>query len=200
MVMPKIVNHLERKRAFTTAAKDVIASKGLESARLSDIAKIAGVTTGSLGHYFDDKEDLFDETLRQLIGEWESRLSSDGTLLDVLLQYLPMDDQSQKDLRVWVAFYSRSLINEDAATYIRSFYAEAKRKLSRYLQTYEGKEEQEAEEITIAIQTAVDGLALRALGDLARWPADKQRTQLEATVDRLINAGASASHYREKTK
>ena len=199
-VMPKIVNHQDRKRTFTTAAKDVIASKGLESARLIDVAKIAGATTGSLGHYFNDKEDLFDATLRQLIDDWEARLSSDGTLLDVLLQYLPMDHQSQKDLKVWVAFYTRALINKEAAAYIKAFHAEAKRKLSSYLQTYEGKQEQEAEEITIAIQTAVDGLAFRALGDLESWPASKQRAQLKATVDRLINTGASANSYRETAK
>ena len=106
-VMPKIVNHQKRKQAFTQATKEVIAQKGLNSVRLIDVAKSIGATTGSLGHYFSDKEDLLDSTLRELIHDWESRLSSEGTLLDVLLQYLPMDQLRQRDLRVWVAFYNR---------------------------------------------------------------------------------------------
>ena len=133
--MPKIVNHQERKQAFTQATKEVIAQKGLNSVRLIDVAKSIGATTGSLGHYFSDKEDLLDSTLRELIHDWESRLSSEGTLLDVLLQYLPMDQLRQRDLRVWVAFYNRSLVDEEAAAYIRKFYAEAKNKLSEYLVT-----------------------------------------------------------------
>ena len=128
--MPKIVNHQERKQAFTQATKEVIAQKGLNSVRLIDVAKSIGATTGSLGHYFSDKEDLLDSTLRELIHDWESRLSSEGTLLDVLLQYLPMDQLRQRDLRVWVAFYNRSLVDEEAAAYIRKFYAEAKNKLT----------------------------------------------------------------------
>ena len=195
--MPKIVNHTARKYAFTQAAKDVISEKGLESARLVDVAKMLGATTGSLGHYFQDKEDLFDATLRQLIEDWETRLSSEGSLLEVLLQYLPTDELSQKDLRVWVAFYSRSLVNEESAAYIKHFHSEAKRKLSEYLEKYEGKKKKEAEEITIAIQTAVDGLAFRALGDLESWPPAKQKAQLEATVNRLVSPGAATKTYRE---
>ncbi len=113
--MPKIVNHQKRKQAFTQATKEVIAQKGLNSVRLIDVAKSIGTTTGSLGHYFSDKEDLLDSTLRELIHDWESRLSSEGTLLDVLLQYLPMDQLRQRDLRVWVSFYNRSLVDEEAA-------------------------------------------------------------------------------------
>ena len=56
--MPKIVNHQERKQAFTQATKEVIAQKGLNSVRLIDVAKSIGATTGSLGHYFSDKEEL----------------------------------------------------------------------------------------------------------------------------------------------
>ena len=55
----------------------------------------------------------------------------------------------------------------------------------------------DAEEITIAIQTAVDGLAFRALGDLESWPPQKQKAQLEATVNRLINPDAANRPYRE---
>ena len=115
----------------------------------------------------------------------------------MLLQYLPMDQLRQRDLRVWVAFYNRSLVDEEAAAYIRKFYAEAKNKLSEYLVTYEGKPKKDAEEITIAIQTAVDGLAFRALGDLESWPPQKQKAQLEATVNRLINPDAANRPYRE---
>jgi AcrR family transcriptional regulator len=194
--MPKIVNHTERKNAYTQAAKDVIASKGLESTRLTDVAKILGATTGSLSHYFDDKEDLFDSTLKELIGEWESRLTSEGTLLDVLVQYLPIDESSRRDCLVWIAFYSRSLVNQNMASYIKGFLEGAKGHLANYLHHCEGKSRQEAEEIAIAIQLSVDGLAFRALGDLKNWTASKQRAQIEATVNRLVGKGAADRQYR----
>ncbi|MBD3668977.1 MAG: TetR family transcriptional regulator, partial [Kangiella sp.] len=55
-IMPKKVDHKERRRAFTEAAIEVIAERGLDALRLVDVARAAGVTTGSLTHYFNDKD------------------------------------------------------------------------------------------------------------------------------------------------
>ena len=87
--MPKIVNHQKRKQAFTQATKEVIAQKGLNSVRLIDVAKSIGATTGSLGHYFSDKEDLLDSTLRELIDDWElifGVVRKARSILEIILQ------------------------------------------------------------------------------------------------------------------
>lgn len=54
--MPKIVDHQQRRDAIARAASKVIAHRGLEATKLTDIGKEAGVTTGAIRHYFEDKE------------------------------------------------------------------------------------------------------------------------------------------------
>ena len=54
--MPKIVDHDKRRFTIAQAAVTVIAEQGLEATKLSDIARLAGMTTGSVSHYFSGKD------------------------------------------------------------------------------------------------------------------------------------------------
>ncbi len=50
---------LERRAAIVQAALNVFALKGYHNANVSDVAKEAGVSQGTIYHYFPDKEALF---------------------------------------------------------------------------------------------------------------------------------------------
>lgn len=58
-----------RPRQIIDAAVDVFGERGLAAARLEDIAKRAGVSKGTIYLYFPNKEALFCEMIRQLVGE-----------------------------------------------------------------------------------------------------------------------------------
>jgi len=58
-----------RPRQILTAAIDVFGDSGLAGARLEDIAKRAGVSKGTIYLYFSNKETLFCEMIRQLVGD-----------------------------------------------------------------------------------------------------------------------------------
>jgi AcrR family transcriptional regulator len=59
----------ERPRQIIEAALDVFSERGLAAARLEDIAKVAGVSKGTIYLYFPNKEALFCEMIRQMIGD-----------------------------------------------------------------------------------------------------------------------------------
>lgn len=59
----------ERPRQIIEAALEVFGEHGLAAARLEDIAKVAGVSKGTIYLYFPNKETLFCEMIRQVVGE-----------------------------------------------------------------------------------------------------------------------------------
>ena len=57
----------ERPRQILDAALSVFAERGLAAARLDDIAKLAGLSKGTIYLYFPNKEELFREVVRTSI-------------------------------------------------------------------------------------------------------------------------------------
>lgn len=57
----------ERPRQILEAACQVFGERGLAAARLEDIAKVAGVSKGTIYLYFPNKESLFTEMIHQTI-------------------------------------------------------------------------------------------------------------------------------------
>jgi AcrR family transcriptional regulator len=81
----------ERPRQLLDAALDVFAEKGIAAAKLEEIASRAGVSKGTIYLYFQSKEDLFKEVVRQClvprIAEGE-RVAGTGTAPEQLRRYL----------------------------------------------------------------------------------------------------------------
>ena len=81
----------ERPRQILLAAMDVFAERGIAGAKLEDIAARAGVSKGTVYLYFNSKEDLFREVVRQLlvptIAEFE-RVMIEGTPLEQVERYI----------------------------------------------------------------------------------------------------------------
>lgn len=117
--MPKVVNHEERRAGFVTASWDVIAEEGLSAATLRRVAAAAGVTTGALTHYFNDREALLVEALRTAHFAAGARMlqaaaaadSDRAKLLTVLDEALPLDAARLREWRVWLAFWGEAIGN-----------------------------------------------------------------------------------------
>lgn len=86
----------ERPRQIIDAALEVFSEHGLAAARLEDIARLAGVSKGTIYLYFPNKEALFCEMIREMVGESlaqtqlriTSNTASATTLLTEYLQTL----------------------------------------------------------------------------------------------------------------
>ena len=75
-LMPKIVDHAQRRDEIALVACRVVAEYGFEQATIVRIAREAGYTTGMVAHYFDTKQDIIIAALRLILRRIEERLTA----------------------------------------------------------------------------------------------------------------------------
>jgi len=106
--MPKIVDHDQRRTTIAKAAVSVIAEQGLEATKLSDIASLAGMTTGAVTHYFSDKDSVLMAALEMsydmMFADMEHVASNEGySFYETIVQALPITPQNRTAMAVWMA-------------------------------------------------------------------------------------------------
>src|ERR1700736_3198292 len=111
-LMPKIVDHEQRRDEIALVACRVVARYGFEQATIVRIAREAGYTTGMVAHYFDTKQDIIIAALRLILRRVEERLTRSGAggrpdLLTLLTEALPLDDTRYTECAFWIAFWGQ---------------------------------------------------------------------------------------------
>lgn len=95
--MPKIVNHDDQREELLRRAFQLFARKGYAKVTVREIAKELGVSTGTLYHYFENKEVLFEQMVRLLVREDVNELKimerrkkaqSPDEIIEVLFQFI----------------------------------------------------------------------------------------------------------------
>ena len=80
--MPKIGMEPVRKAQVVEATKQCVIDKGLSQLSVKDIASAAGVSTGIIYHYFENKEDILLKVIRQAFRKTYDHLSETVGPLD----------------------------------------------------------------------------------------------------------------------
>lgn len=118
--MPKIVDHEKRKRLVAEAAIRVIQREGLDHATVRTVAIEAGLSVGSLRHYFSSQVELFAFCMNIFREQVEERLSTlvlDDrilpSLLQLLMQFLPIDEDRRTEMEAWLSFTSKTLTHTE---------------------------------------------------------------------------------------
>ncbi len=106
--MPRFVDVEERREELTDAAARLIARAGIGAATMRDVAAEAGLSTGSLTHYFADKRELllctFQASLSRRRTVGGSRPTEPSRALRASLEgALPLDDDRRRHRMVTVA-------------------------------------------------------------------------------------------------
>jgi len=184
--MPKIVDVDQRRSELAEAAARVIARAGVDGASMRDIATEAGWTTGTLVHYFANKRELLDFTLRASIERRSARrsersdLSPADALRATLESALPTDDGTRVHWLVTVALAGAAASDADLASTQREAYRDYRSYLIGLLATMPEIDDARTEaERLIGL---VDGIALQALFDPDGWPPERQLRALDAGV------------------
>lgn len=185
--MPKKVDHTERRRTFANAAIEVIGTQGLDAVRLADVARVAGATTGSLTHYFNDKDQLIAAALEEVISQASQRgARASGSILEMVSSFLPLDEEGQLASRVWLAFFDRALTSDTLAAIHRQYYDEFQSSLIERLSLESSAPREQLAMLADAIIAIVDGLLVRATLDPEGWPARKQIDHLDLMLRSLL--------------
>lgn len=182
--MPKIVDIDQRRTELAAAAARVIARAGVDGASMREIATEAGWTTGTLVHYFANKHELLDFTLRASIEQRSARrsalgeLSAEDALRASLESALPTDDDTRVHWIVTVALAGAAASDERLAATQRDLYRAYRSYLIDLLAAMPDVDDAATEaERLIGL---VDGIALQALFDPEAWPPERQLRALDA--------------------
>jgi AcrR family transcriptional regulator len=185
--MPKIVNHNERRLAIAKAAGIIIAKNGLEGTKLTDIGHIAGVTTGTITHYFSDKDAVLIAALEVAYDTMFENISkvtekSHYTLLDVLTESLPSNKKTQRAMSIWLAFWSRALIepkiSKQQAQFRNRWTTIIMKEVQRHYKINQSPIPKDLNDIIESLTAHVNGLIIRAIIDMPDWPKKRQRKLL----------------------
>ena len=110
--MPKVVDHVQRRRELVESTWRVIARRGLAGATMRQIAEEAGYANGALKPYFPTKMDLLEATFEHVYGSTEERISKSieglrglEALRAMCLEVLPTTERLQDEARIVVSFW-----------------------------------------------------------------------------------------------
>lgn len=109
---------VERRREIAEAVWRVIVREGLDRVSVRSVAREAGVSMGSLRHYFLTQAELLSFAMRTVMDRIERRLAA-LTLPDdpraaaeaALAELLPLDSERAVENEVWLAFTARAMVD-----------------------------------------------------------------------------------------
>ena len=131
--VPKQVDHQQRRRHIGDAVLRLIAARGLEAASLRNVAAEAGVSMGTVQHYFTSKQEMLDFAQRhnyeratvripQLIAAVPEPCSTRALLRALLIDLLGLEGESREGARLGAAMLAYAIIDPQAAATARTGY------------------------------------------------------------------------------
>ncbi|QHG84389.1 TetR family transcriptional regulator [Rhodococcus rhodochrous] len=126
VIMPRVVDHAQRRREIVYALWAVIHERGIDGVTFQAVAAAGGVSIGRIQHYFDSKEHLIRTGAEYMVAEAEKRYEraeSDprAALVALLAQPVPTDEAGRLGVSVWYAYLAKSASDP----WIRAFLEES---------------------------------------------------------------------------
>jgi len=192
-IMPKKIDHDARRRDIARAAISVIGEQGIDNTRLIDVARAANATTGTITHYFEDKDAVLlaalDHVSQNILAMLRTPEKPED-LVELTSLILPVDEANMRDWRVWMSFFSRAIGDPALARINKAYYDEFRDGLAAIIR-YQQREGLLAAHIDPAVTgdaiiSIIDGFCIRATLEREEWPPERQRAQLEAMLRPLL--------------
>jgi AcrR family transcriptional regulator len=191
--MPKYVDHHARRLLVTEVAAEIVAARGVEALTVRAVAAATGFSTAVVSHYFLDKRDLLRSTFRAAANRSTSRFESAATadrrsVVSCLLALLPLDDDSRRDWRVFVAFWGTAASDIELAVEQRDRVRSARGRIEHVVAELMNAAPGDPELRLVArsLLTLVQGIATQAVFDPADWTPRRQSEQLRLGVAALL--------------
>ena len=193
--MPKIVDHEIRKAEFAAAACEAIFQHGIDALKLTNVATIAGCTTGALTHYFETKDELIIAAIDYAWSSIRKRMyeqleQENVDALAFFSELLPTTREKQKANTVWFHYWLRSIHSLELArkkdeNHIEwlSMMAACFDKLYKQGTITKRVSDMDLE----TIDAVVHGISLHGVIAPDRWSAERQVGQLKHYLDSILH-------------
>ncbi|GAB6992593.1 TetR/AcrR family transcriptional regulator [Paenibacillus pini] len=114
--MPKIVDHEMQKVKVAKATWRIIRKYGMEQASVRNIADEAGISVGSMRHYFSTQSELLAYSMKLVsenVGRRIRNINFSGDLIidipNLVQEILPTNEEKRLEMEVWFAFVVKSM-------------------------------------------------------------------------------------------
>lgn len=122
----------ERREQILSAACQVISEQGFKALRVTDVARLSKVSTGTVHYYFETKRDLANAAFEWNFSTSQQRrtslLAQGGSVVDRLRAfvdtYVPDDEVTFKSWRVWVETWAEALHDQELQALNERTYGE----------------------------------------------------------------------------
>jgi AcrR family transcriptional regulator len=184
----------DRRRALALAVFRTLDRLGIERASLREIARDAGVTTGSLTHHFADRRALLEYALGLAVEEPTERLVAVARtrgLVDALAEYLPLDEHRRLEGAAWLVSIAAARRDPALAASLARRHAAAHALITGVIRDRlrrragGGPAPGEADLMVEEILTGTDGIVVYALADPERYPPARQLELVRRLLERL---------------
>jgi TetR/AcrR family transcriptional repressor of bet genes len=192
--MPKVGMPEIRKPQLVKATMAVIDRVGLHAASIALISKEAGVSTGIINHYFGGKHGLLEETMREILRQHSTTITSKLAQLPSLAhqqRIIAIVDgnfvgfQAENQVaKTWLAFWSYSMHDDKLK---RLQHVNEKRLLSHLKIELKGLlDAPQADIVAHGIAALIDGIWLRGTLNPQGIDADKARVIINDYLDKQL--------------
>jgi TetR/AcrR family transcriptional repressor of bet genes len=208
-VMPKIVDHAQRRDEIAHVACEVVAGYGFEQATVARIARAAGYTTGMVAHYYESKQDIILAALRLMLQRIETRLTreragGEKNLLEVLSEALAIDAQRFTECAFWMAFWGQVSADKKLKRLNVWVHREYMRLFARcfaeYWQEWADWPQAARDQVLRSVVIFINGLTASAVTSPSDWPAAMQVEQLRLQLELLRHWGKRDSRGTARLK
>jgi AcrR family transcriptional regulator len=199
----------ERRPQITQAAIRVIAERGFDRMRLSDVAQAAGVSIGTVQHYFGSREAVLVAAFRHVhadaLRRWHAAAESTDDPWDRLVAIVDsaIDASYRERWAVWLDYWTVSQrdarMRRDSADLHAAWMAPVVRAIDEGTAAGGFRPLGPAEDVADRLIALMDGLALQLLLDVPNTTPERTRELLLAALardlsvdDGLVRAGSNS--------
>lgn len=190
------------KTAIFEAACNVIRDKGFHQARITDIAKQAGISYGLVYHYFGSKADLFDAIVNEwwnglysMMDEYEAQeVSALEKLTAILDHFLQVYEERPELVHIFITEISRSSANltPERLDFFKHFFDRTEKIMARGQSDGVLRSDMRARYLTYIFVGALEGfVSAMVLGNQPLKGKDRKKRVSDALLDVFIH-GAKA--------
>jgi AcrR family transcriptional regulator len=194
---PAPVDHDARRARLSEVLVRVVDQHGLEGASIRAVAAAAGVSIGTVQHYFPTKDDLLRHAYKRSEAAIQARIerrledvTDSGEALRVILhELLPLDAERLFAIRVGTAFAVRALYEPALEREIGADLRELRDIVAQLLGDAGVRD---AERAAITLLALVDGLTDQLLYPASGLAADDALAILDAALRQALGTGPAA--------
>jgi AcrR family transcriptional regulator len=187
--------HARRRAQLVEAVFRIVRRDGIEQVSVRSVAREAGLSMGSLRHYFATQADLLAFSLGEVERRIRARLAGLDTsggpravLERVLYELLPMTPESRVEHEIWLAFVGKA-VGEPALHALNARIYDDTRGLVRDLVGHAARPGLDPDLETERLYALVDGLVLHAALRPEQWGRERLAAVLGYHLDALLPPG-----------